>query len=52
MTNNIKPAEKGLLIIYTGSGKGKTTAALGMALRASGWKQKVIPLDELTIAPR
>ncbi|HEY6288132.1 MAG TPA: cob(I)yrinic acid a,c-diamide adenosyltransferase, partial [Nitrospiraceae bacterium] len=25
--------EKGLLIVYTGAGKGKTTAALGMAVR-------------------
>ena len=28
--------EKGLLIVYTGPGKGKTTAALGMALRCIG----------------
>jgi len=27
---------KGLLIVYTGKGKGKTTAALGMAMRAAG----------------
>ncbi|GJL57246.1 MAG: cob(I)yrinic acid a,c-diamide adenosyltransferase [Nitrospirales bacterium] len=28
--------EKGLLIVFTGAGKGKTTAALGMAIRCLG----------------
>ena len=33
--------EKGLIVITTGQGKGKTTAALGMAIRTLGHKQKV-----------
>lgn len=33
--------ERGLLIVYTGAGKGKTTAALGMALRCAGHGMKV-----------
>ncbi len=33
--------KEGLVIVYTGKGKGKTTAALGMALRAIGYNHKV-----------
>ncbi|SNS24021.1 cob(I)yrinic acid a,c-diamide adenosyltransferase [Sphingomonas laterariae] len=36
-----KTREKGLLIVHTGPGKGKTTAALGMVVRAMGHGQKV-----------
>jgi cob(I)alamin adenosyltransferase len=37
-----EPKKKvGLIVVLTGSGKGKTTSALGMALRASGHGMKV-----------
>ena len=35
----------GLVIVYTGNGKGKTTAALGLALRAIGYEHKVCMLQ-------
>ena len=36
--------QKGLLIVHTGAGKGKSTAAFGLALRAlaQGWKIGVV----------
>lgn len=36
-----KTDEKGLVIVHTGKGKGKTTAAMGMVARAIGHGQKV-----------
>jgi cob(I)alamin adenosyltransferase len=36
-----KTIEKGLLIVHTGKGKGKTTAALGMVVRMIGHGKKV-----------
>ncbi len=34
--------EKGLVMVYTGDGKGKTTAALGLAFRAAGHGYKIL----------
>ena len=36
-----KTREGGLLIVHTGKGKGKTTAAIGMVARCIGHKKKV-----------
>jgi len=36
---------KGLVIINTGNGKGKTTAAMGMGMRAAGNKMNVLALQ-------
>lgn len=36
---------RGLTIVYTGDGKGKTTAALGLGLRAVGHSMKVFMLQ-------
>ncbi|MDG2389206.1 MAG: cob(I)yrinic acid a,c-diamide adenosyltransferase [Planctomycetaceae bacterium] len=53
--------EKGLIIVHTGDGKGKSTAAFGMALRALGHDMKVgivqfikgaISTGEATIIPK
>jgi cob(I)alamin adenosyltransferase len=36
-----KETGKGLVIVYTGDGKGKTTASLGLCVRAVGYDKKV-----------
>lgn len=36
-----KEQTQGLTIVYTGDGKGKTTAALGMCIRAAGYRKKI-----------
>ena len=38
---NQKETDNGLVIVYTGNGKGKTTAALGLCLRSIGHGNKI-----------
>ncbi|MFC1728868.1 cob(I)yrinic acid a,c-diamide adenosyltransferase [candidate division KSB1 bacterium] len=44
MADDLKPPP-GLIIVYTGDGKGKTTAALGTVIRAAGYKWNVFILQ-------
>ncbi len=33
---------KSVFIVFSGNGKGKTTAAIGSVIRTIGWKKKVV----------
>ena len=39
--SELRDPDKGLVLIHTGAGKGKSSSAFGMVVRALGWKHKV-----------
>ena len=48
----MQPDKKGIVQIYTGNGKGKTTAAIGQAFRALGHGHKVCMVQFMKTAKR
>ncbi len=41
----VKVKKRGLIIVHTGSGKGKTTAAIGLGIRAAGHHFKILMIQ-------
>ncbi|MFC3612545.1 cob(I)yrinic acid a,c-diamide adenosyltransferase [Lutimaribacter marinistellae] len=39
--SQLRDPERGLVLVHTGNGKGKSSSAFGVVIRALGWKQKV-----------
>ena len=40
-TSEARDPGRGLILVHTGNGKGKSSSAFGVIIRALGWKQKV-----------
>lgn len=39
--SELRDPERGLVLVHTGAGKGKSSSAFGVVIRALGWKQRV-----------